>query len=97
MPVLLQSEWEITLKLIFRPTTFYKQRRWSGSESEGHAFVGDMQVGHALVRVDRKVGVIIVIGPIKCRLKERAGNWVGGYTSGDDGKWDKLSKFSSRK
>ena len=46
--------------------------------------------------MDRKVGVIIVIG-LECggRLKERMGN--GGYTSGEDGKWGKLSNLSRTK
>jgi hypothetical protein len=34
---------------LFLPTTLYKQRLRSGSESEGQSFVGDLKVGHALV------------------------------------------------
>ena len=43
------------------------------------------------------MGVIIVIGlESGDRLKERAGNG-GGYTLGEDVKWRKLSKLSSKK
>ena len=43
------------------------------------------------------MGVIILIGlESGGRLKERAGNG-GGYTLGEDGKWGKLSKLSSKK
>jgi hypothetical protein len=45
--------------------------------------------------VDRKVGVIIVIGLESAGLRRGRERWV--YISGDDGKWGKLSKLSSKK